>query len=160
MVAGFLAGAFAGEPRRTSGEAVGASGGAGGLVLMVAIIGILAAVAIPAYQDYTVRAKITGALNAASEVKAAVGEYQSTHGEWPPASLSALGYPDDQPIAGTNGEYAIDLYDDGTIGIDVSAMLGGEKQFVVLQPAISGDGIAWSCSGEEVAAKYLPQSCR
>src|SRR6201989_1057195 len=55
------------------------------LMIVVAIIGILAAIAIPAYQDYTIRAQVTEGLNLASSIKASVAEYYSDHGTWPTA---------------------------------------------------------------------------
>src|SRR5262245_37985307 len=53
------------------------------LMIVVAIIGILAAIAIPAYQDYTIRSQITEGLNLASDLKAGVAEYQAQTGTWP-----------------------------------------------------------------------------
>ena len=60
------------------------------LMIVVAIIGILAAIAIPAYQDYTVRSQVTEGLNLASDLKAAVAETFAQTGSWP-ADNSALG---------------------------------------------------------------------
>src|SRR4051812_34337008 len=53
------------------------------LMIVVAIIGILAAIAIPAYQDYTVRSQVTEGLNLASDMKAAVAETYAQSGQWP-----------------------------------------------------------------------------
>ena len=53
------------------------------LMIVVAIIGILAAVAIPAYQDYTIRAQVSEGLTLAGQAKSAVSEYYSEHGAWP-----------------------------------------------------------------------------
>src|SRR5882672_1582564 len=55
------------------------------LMIVVAIIGILAAIAIPAYQDYTIRAQVTEGLNLAGGVKTAVAEYYANYGTWPTA---------------------------------------------------------------------------
>src|SRR5687768_12939427 len=53
------------------------------LMIVVAIIGILAAIAIPAYQDYTIRAQVTEGLNLAGGVKAAISEFYAQNGTWP-----------------------------------------------------------------------------
>src|SRR5713226_6211205 len=53
------------------------------LMIVVAIIGILAAIAIPAYQDYTIRAQVTEGLNLSSSLKANVAEYYAQYGSWP-----------------------------------------------------------------------------
>ncbi len=60
------------------------------LMIVVAIIGILAAIAIPAYQDYTIRSQVTEGLSLASSVKTGVSEFYAQNGTWP-ANLAALG---------------------------------------------------------------------
>ena len=59
------------------------------LMIVVAIIGILAAIAIPAYQDYTIRSQVTEGLNLAGAVKAAVAETYADRGAWPADNLEA-----------------------------------------------------------------------
>ena len=61
------------------------------LMIVVAIIGILAAIAIPAYQDYTIRSQVTEGLNLAGAIKAEVSEYYAQNGAWPTAIVGALG---------------------------------------------------------------------
>ena len=61
------------------------------LMIVVAIIGILAAIAIPAYQDYTIRAQVTEGLNLAGAVKAGVAEAFANTGEWPADMIAAGG---------------------------------------------------------------------
>lgn len=138
----------------------GAGGGAAGLLLMIALVGILAAVALPAYQEYTLRAQMAGALVEAQELQAQMASYRLQQGAWPAPNLSALGYPDDQPLAGTGGAYVLDIYEDGVIGIDVSALLGGSEQYIVLEPQQEGDAVDWICYGQNVATQYLPTSCQ
>jgi type IV pilus assembly protein PilA len=61
------------------------------LMIVVAIIGILAAIAIPAYQDYTIRSQVTEGLNLAASVKAEVAEYYAQYGRWPTAITGQVG---------------------------------------------------------------------
>ena len=61
------------------------------LMIVVAIIGILAAIAIPAYQDYTIRSQVTEGLNLAASVKAEVAEYYAQYGRWPTAIVGNAG---------------------------------------------------------------------
>ena len=61
------------------------------LMIVVAIIGILAAIAIPAYQDYTIRSQVTEGLNLAGSLKAEVAEYYAQRGAWPTAIVGAAG---------------------------------------------------------------------
>jgi type IV pilus assembly protein PilA len=71
------------------------------LMIVVAIIGILAAIAIPAYTDYTIRSQVTEGLNLAAQVKAQVAEFVNQSGNWP-ADMDALGYDCTQENAGAN----------------------------------------------------------
>src|ERR1041384_6796674 len=61
------------------------------LMIVVSIIGILAAIAIPAYQDYTIRSQVTEGLNLAASVKAEVSEYYAQYGAWPTALTGGAG---------------------------------------------------------------------
>ena len=71
------------------------------LMIVVAIIGILAAIAIPAYQDYTVRAKITEGLSLADEAQTAVAETFQSDGYMPTGGNSSFGLPSPASITGT-----------------------------------------------------------
>ncbi|HEX2139136.1 MAG TPA: pilin, partial [Woeseiaceae bacterium] len=87
------------------------------LMIVVAIIGILAAIAIPAYQDYTIRAQVSEGLNLASGAKVAVAEYYQNNGAWPscndlatcadnaglPAATTITGNYVSQVAVGANG---------------------------------------------------------
>ncbi len=66
------------------------------LMIVVAIIGILAAIAIPAYQDYTIRSQVTEGMNLASAVETGVAEYYANTGSWP-GTLTAAGWRLKQP---------------------------------------------------------------
>jgi type IV pilus assembly protein PilA len=150
------------------------------LMIVVAIIGILAAIAIPAYQDYTIRSQVTEGLNLAAAVKTGVAESFANTGEWP-ADLDAAG---GDTAAPPSGKYVAEVsVDTGTItiefGNDVNDTISG--QFLSLQPKISANNdVVWLCGyftaagstlGDPTAGasaggttdiepKYLPQSCR
>ena len=150
------------------------------LMIVVAIIGILAAIAIPAYQDYTVRAQVTEGLSLASAVKAGVAEAYANTGTWP-ADLAAAGGTNASPPSGkyvasvTVGTGVITI----TYGAVANAAITGAQKTLTLFPGVSANNdIVWACSngaipaagitwatapsaiGTEVLAKYRPKSCR
>jgi len=135
-------------------------GGSGSLLFTVAMIGVLAAIAIPAYQDYTQRAIIGGGQVAVAPIKLAVEEYRKLNGAWP-QSLVDLGYPE-PTMNDESGRYLIGIYAEGAIGVDVGSDPSGNARYLVFQP-IAEEGkeeLTWTCSGENVPAKYLPPACR
>ncbi|MBX9607897.1 MAG: pilin [Gammaproteobacteria bacterium] len=129
------------------------------LMIVVAIIGILAAVAIPAYQDYTVRAKVTEGLSLASAGKTAVSEYFSANGTLPADNTGAgMAAPDE--ISG-NSVKSVTV----TTGIIVVAFSGNpiDNKELQLTPNTTGGKVVWKCepgAGQPLEGKYLPSSCR
>ncbi len=145
------------------------------LMIVVAIIGILAAIAIPAYQDYTIRSQVTEGLNLASDLKAGVAEWYAQQGEYP-ATLDQLGISGG--ATAKSGKYvaSIDVVD-GVITIVYGNQANSNllDQTLSLSPGVNGNGdVIWVCgdaetpSGASVAGvgstsvkdKYLPASCR
>jgi type IV pilus assembly protein PilA len=127
------------------------------LMIVVAIIGILAAVAIPAYQDYTVRAKVTEGLSLASAGKTAVGEYFASNGTLP-ANNATAGLAASGSLKG-NSVKTVEVTTNGLITVSFSGNPINSST-LLLRPTTSAGGIKWGCSGGTLASKYRPSSCR
>ena len=127
------------------------------LMIVVAIIGILAAVAIPAYQDYTVRAKVTEGLSLASAGKTAVGEYFASNGSLP-ADNATAGLAASGSLRG-NSVSSVAVTTSGVITVTFSAspIIGST---LILRPTAADGGIKWGCSGGDLLSKYRPSGCR
>ena len=130
------------------------------LMIVVAIIGILAAVAIPAYQDYTVRAKVTEGLSLASAGKTAVSEYFSANGTLPGDNTEA-GMAGAEDISG-NSVDSVTVSTGGVITVVFSAT-AVDGSTLQLTPATSAGKIVWTCEAgatNGLEGMYLPSSCR
>lgn len=130
------------------------------LMIVVAIIGILAAVAIPAYQDYTVRAKVTEGLSLASAGKTGVSEYFASNGTLPGSNASA-GLQSAGSISG-NSVKSVEVAAGGDIIVTFSGNPINDDT-LLLDPTIVGGGVVWNCSTgatNGLEGKYLPSSCR
>ncbi len=127
------------------------------LMIVVAIIGILAAVAIPAYQDYTVRARVTEGLSLASAAKTAISEYYATNGTLP-TSNSQAGIAAAGSITGNNVS-GVQVTGSGVIQVTFSGNPINANT-MTLTATTNGGAIAWNCSGGDLPSKYRPSSCR
>jgi len=154
------------------------------LMIVIAIIGILAAIALPAYQNYTIRAQVTEGLSLASGVKTAVADYYTQYGTFPTQGLttaapSGLGYS-----TTPSGKYvsSVNLLANGVIqavygGSAANAKLTTSTTLGIAPGLTSNGDIVWFC-GQSAAtsglaytpganagtsglqAQWLPSSCR
>lgn len=136
------------------------------LMIVVAIIGILAAVAIPAYQDYTVRAKISEGIALASSAKVAVTDTALSLGRFAGTALPAnasYGLASPASITGNNVE-KIEINTNGAIIITYfnDANINGDTLMLVPYVNPGRGAVTWSCSSplSTVQNKYKPSNCR
>ena len=133
------------------------------LMIVVAIIGILAAVAIPAYQDYTVRTKVSEGLSLASGVKTTVAETRLSAGTWRLGGNTSYGLALPVSITGNNvGSISVGTAGVITVNYARDAAINGKT--IILRPTVGEGGIRWSCTAfntaTTVALKYRPANCR
>ena len=132
------------------------------LMIVVAIIGILAAVAIPAYQDYTARAQVSEAVELLSGGKTPFAEFYADKGVWPRASSSVMGNTIGKYTrgivlavgAGISGPLTLRA----TMRTTASALIQGNTLFM----KSANGGKNWTCSdtAATIASKYRPSACR
>ena len=145
-------------------------------MIVVAIIGILAAVAIPQYQNYVARAQVAEGLSMASSIKTAISEYYSTHGKYP-SNNTALGIDSAFDIKGSYVN-AIKVRPDGSGSLEIlfkdvpDAHSAIKKRSFYMIPTDEGGSISWQCHCKSdptkhdcengtrpILKKYLPSSC-
>ena len=135
------------------------------LMIVMAIIGILAAVALPAYQDYTVRARVTEGLSLASSAKTAVAENAANASSDLASGWSApAGTPNvaSVTVASNNGEITITYTTKagGATGANTILLHPQSSGVDLAVNTVPGSSIDWSCTGGTLVAKYRPSQCR
>ena len=132
------------------------------LMIVVAIIAILAAIAIPAYQDYLIRSQVSEGAVLADGSKTALAEYYSNKGSFPPNNASA-GLA---TAASIKGQYVSSVDVSQTAGTIVATYSGAkantkiQTKTLIFSAVTNGGSIEWHCTGGTVDSKYLPTSCR
>ncbi|HGI8290567.1 TPA: pilin [Neisseria meningitidis] len=148
------------------------------LMIVIAIVGILAAVALPAYQDYTARAQVSEAILLAEGQKSAVTEYYLNHGEWP-ANNSSAGVATSADIKGKyvksvevkNGVVTATMLSTGVnneikgkkLSLWAKRQAGSVKWFCgqpVTRAANAKDDVAAATGTDKIDTKHLPSTCR
>lgn len=134
------------------------------LMIVVAIIGILAAVALPAYQDYTARSQMAEAMTLGGGLRGVVSEYWTNEGTFPTSNTEAGA----SLAASINGKYVSNVeIEDGVITVTMrgkGVAKGIQSKTMILSPFTAAGSIKWTCEpGTDATAvekKFLPTSCR
>lgn len=132
------------------------------LMIVVAIIAILAAIAIPAYQNYLIRAQVSEGAVLSDGAKTAMAEFYSNTGHFPAVNSSA-GLA---TAASIQGSYVTGV-DVATTNGQITATFGGAKVnskisglLFILSAVTTNGSFSWTCTRSTVAQEYLPTSCR
>ncbi len=130
------------------------------LMIVVAIIGILAAVAVPAYQDYIARAQVTEGVSFLQGSKTPMAEYYVEKGYWPSVATDVLG--------GISGKYVSVVTLGGAVGTTGTISVESRMKGVGINTNITGativltssDAKQWSCTSGNLQNRYRPSVCR
>lgn len=134
------------------------------LMIVVAIIGILAAIAVPAYQDYITRSQVSEAIYLGSGMKSALSDYGWNHADWPVNFVSPTAIPTSHQISATlTGKYSqmassiAGVYPNGRVTMTMTTgKANGQTIFFE-----TTDGAAtWTCTPGTLDPKYRPNACR
>jgi type IV pilus assembly protein PilA len=134
------------------------------LMIVVAIIGILAAIAIPQYTSYVGRAQVAEGIQLAGSVKTAVAEYYQTNSSWPGTN----------EVAGASADYvgkytaSVEISTSGTDPSVITILMGPaapvnsdiQGKTLTLTAAAGTGSITWTCDGVSISDSFLPAACK
>lgn len=129
------------------------------LMIVVSIVGILAAIAIPAYMDYIVRVQVSEGINLSGSAKAAIAAYYQEHGTYPTDNDEAA-LP---PAATIKGDYVSSISIDGAVvsisfNNEANSQIAG--QTMTLAATSLAGSLTWNCASSGlIKEKHLPRSC-
>ena len=129
------------------------------LMIVVAIIGILASIALPTYRNYAIRTQVAEGLSLTAPAKTTLGAYYIDRGDWPADNTAAGLDPGDRIV----GNYVESVEVAGpvitvTYGNAAHAEISGHT--LLLTAAFSDGSLAWRCSGVGIESRHLPKACR
>ncbi len=128
------------------------------LMIVIAIIGILAAIALPAYQDYTVRSRVAEAMTALSAAKTTVSENISSNGGIITGNDNCKGYTNIS-TATTNLASTSCTAASGVISATTTEKAGAVT--ITMTPTVNADKtVVWACTAPSTKHKYVPAECR
>ena len=127
------------------------------LMIVIAILGILLAIAIPAYQDYLARARASEAVYAAAPAKLAISEYYLGNAAWP-GSLTAAGFSIPSPLSKYVSAYTGSANGVFSVSAKATACPGGEPTFTFTPTATTTSNVDWKCTSSNAAC--APATCR
>lgn len=124
------------------------------LMIVIAILGILIAIALPAYQDYSIRTKNVECLNVAAAAKLAVGEFRQSEGAFP-ANAAAAGY------TFSASKYCASITIANGVITATTQATGGVAVYT-LTPVAGTGSITWTCASSVTASNpgWVPKECR
>lgn len=136
----------------------GVGGGVSSVLIMVAVIGILASVAIPHYQTYIEKIRMNTAYSSLLELETPISDYALSNKAWP-ESLDALGYSTEY-LTNVEHKYAIDIYENGVVAANFGENKDGDTRYLVLKPTYTEGVVEWECFAENIQSKFVPLECQ
>ena len=134
------------------------------LMIVIAIIGILAALALPAYNDYVTRGQVAEAVELAGGIKAPLAEFGANNNAWPGLVGPTAAAAANQIPVTLAGRYATvnpaigGAYPNGTVTVTMNA--GNRAAATTILFVTTDGGATWTCNTGSVISKYRPQACR